>query len=83
MPTGPTKLSEFLVKLGSDPQTAQQFRAKPLETMTAAGLTDQDKHIILSGNAHNIAQALRPSVVKGKDGGGDSVTVVVVVVVIA
>jgi hypothetical protein len=78
--TTPTKLSEFLIKLGEDPKTAQDFRSKPLETMTGAGLTDQDKHIILSGNSHRIAQALRPSV-KGTASGDTTVVVVVVVVV--
>jgi len=76
-----TKLSDFLLKLGEDPHTAQEFRAKPLETMTAAGLSDSEKHIILSGNAHRISQALRPGLTRGA-GGGDTTVVVVVVVVV-
>jgi hypothetical protein len=76
----PTAVSTFLMKLGEDPHTAQEFRSKPLETMTAAGLSDQEKHLVLSGNAHRLAQALRPSVKTA--GGGDTTVVVVVVVVV-
>jgi hypothetical protein len=73
----PTAVSTFLMKLGEDPHTTQEFRSKPLETMTAAGLSDQDKHLVLSGNAHRFAQALRPSVKTAV--GGDTTVVVVVV----
>lgn len=79
---GPTKLSTFLIKLAEDPTTAQDFRAKPLETLTAAGLNDQEKHVILSGNAHRIAQAVKPSLKSPAAGAAADTTVVVVVVVV-
>lgn len=73
------KLSTFLLKLGEDPETAREFRANPMEAMTAAGLSEAEKKIVLGGNAHEIAQVLRPLIAKG--GGGTIVVVVVVVVV--
>jgi hypothetical protein len=73
------KLSTFLLKLGEDPETAREFRAKPMETMTAAGLSEAEKKIVLGGNAHEIAEVLRPALARG--GGGTIVVVVVVVIV--
>jgi len=76
-----SKLSTFLLKLGEDAETARDFKADPVATMTKAGLSESERQIVLRGNAHELAQVLRTAIAKGGDGG--TIVVVVVVVIFA
>ena len=74
------KLSTFLLKLGEDAETAREFKADAVATMTKAGLSESERQIVLRGNAHELAQVLRAAIARGGGGGGTIVVVVVVVI---
>ncbi|MFZ0547458.1 MAG: hypothetical protein WAM60_18575 [Candidatus Promineifilaceae bacterium] len=51
-------LTDFLIELASDPQKTADFKKGPRAVMTAAGLSQSDQELILSGDP----QALRAAV---------------------
>lgn len=68
-------LPRFLMRMAEDPAYVRKFKSAPLQTMSAAGLTDSQKHLVLAGNSTAIQKALKPALRRG-----DIVVVTVVVV---
>jgi hypothetical protein len=49
-----TKLTDFLVSFGDDPQLVQDFEKDPQAVMTSAGLTPAEQNMILNRDVHGI-----------------------------
>jgi hypothetical protein len=45
------QLGNFLTDLSRDPFKRENFRKNPVKALDAAGLEEQDRHLILSGDA--------------------------------
>ena len=52
------ELGQFLRNLSEDPATKAAFKKDPAGTMTAAGLSDEDKQAVLSRDPAKIRAAL-------------------------
>jgi cytochrome P450 len=53
-----TNLTNFLLSLGENPQQVQAFKQNPQAVMAAAGLTQAEQNLILSGDVHTVHQHL-------------------------
>ena len=71
-------LAKYLMELSEDPGKLEELKQNPESEMDAAGLSDEDKAIIKSGDPSKIRSAIDGS----PEIEGLNVTVVVVVVVV-
>ena len=67
-------VKNFLIKLGEDPATANEFKSSPHEAMSKAGLDQHEKDAIMSKDPTKIRQ-----LIKTKD---NNITIIVVVVIL-
>jgi adenylate kinase family enzyme len=52
-------LGEYLVRLGEDPGALEQFFRNPERAMREAGLSEEDRDLVLSGNVDEIHEVVR------------------------
>ncbi len=69
-------LTDFLIELASDPKKAAKFTKKPKKVMKKAGLSKEDRKLLLSGDS----QAIRDAVDSEKF--GDQIVTIIFVSVI-
>jgi hypothetical protein len=60
-------LTSFLVRMTQDPSLLQAFRSDPTATMTRAGLSDEDKEVLLSRDPERLEAAIDPDDAEGAD----------------
>jgi hypothetical protein len=71
-----SNLSKFLLDLGTNPDKLAKLRASPEQTMSQAGLSEEEKAIVRSGDPARIRAAITTTK-------SDTIVVVIVVVVVA
>ena len=54
----PKKAADFVISLSKDPQKRAAFKQDPDGTMSAAGLSEEDKKVIKSGDPQKIREHL-------------------------
>lgn len=70
-------LRAFVLDLSRDPQKVEELKADPDGVMDTAGLSEEHKELVRSGDVERIRAAVTP---EGRDGEGGGVVVVVVVI---
>jgi hypothetical protein len=55
-----SKLIDFFIALGDDPEVAKQFHKDPNAAMDAAGLSEKEKELVLRGDQEEVRAALGP-----------------------
>lgn len=55
---GGASLGEYLVRLAREPRLAKEFRENPERAMAAAGISEPDRDLLLSGSAEAVRQAI-------------------------
>ncbi|MCA1554128.1 MAG: hypothetical protein LC737_07100 [Chloroflexi bacterium] len=58
-------LRNFLLKLAEDPALVQQLQADPQGVMSAAGLSESEKQLVLSGDRKALEDAMYDSSIQG------------------
>jgi hypothetical protein len=71
------ELSDFLMTLSEDPSKAAALKERPQEVLDEAGLSQEDKDLLLSRDPVAIHRAVRRSAEEQDNG----VTIVIVVIV--
>jgi hypothetical protein len=55
---GGSSLGAYLVQISQDPALARKFRENPERAMAEAGLTEEERDLILSGSANAVRDAI-------------------------
>ena len=74
------RLTDFVIKLASDPQAVENFRKDPESSVRAAGLSAAEQTVLASGNPVLMRQAIAVS--SGQLGGQAAAEWVIVIVLV-
>ncbi len=55
---GSISIGQYVVQVSQDPERARAFRENPERAMSAAGLSEEDRDLILSGNTERVRRAI-------------------------